>query len=148
MNSYTVRTKKKQLPPWVHDYAPYIVLGVVIVLYVIPVHVFRWFDDPVVPQAVPHAELAIVMGPIRTWRDGSNSRLKSVEVKVINKGAVPADGVMVMAFSKGESFQLVGKPRLVVGETQGYSADVPDVITPEDVIEFSLECSTCSPFAR
>ena len=148
MNSYAVRKKKRPLPPWLYSYGPYGFVAGVIFLYIIPVHVLGCFDEPVKPQAIPHAELAIVMGPIKTWYEGSNSRLKSVEVKVMNRGAVSAEGVVVEGAARGEKFKLSGKARLIVGETQGYLAQVPEGITPEDVIEFTIDCSTCSPFAK
>ena len=148
MNSYTVRKKKKPLPPWMQEYGPYIFVGEVILIYVIPVHVLGWFKEPIIPHPVPHAELAIVMGPIKTWHDGSTTKLKSVEVKVMNRGVVPAEGVVVTGAARGENFQLSGKARLIVGETQGYTASVPDGMTSTDAIEFSLSCGTCAAFAN
>lgn len=143
MNSYQVKKNKSSLPPWVTEYAPFGVIGVAVMTCLLVFDVFGCFSTPVAPQA---AELSLVMGPLKTWEEGSTVRLKTVELKIKNRGPVPAQNVSVTGIFRGIAVPLPGQSTLQVGEIGTYSTTLTMGVLSSDSIEFSVGCATCAPF--
>ena len=92
------------------------------------------------------ADLVIVMGPVKTWEQGSATRIKAVQVKIKNRGQVPADGVVVTGVFRGIPMQLAGKSHLAIGEIADYSVNLTMVVLNSDSMEFKAECPNCVPY--
>jgi hypothetical protein len=127
------------------EYAAVSVLGAGVLAYVLVFHVLGCFSTPVSNQAEV-AQLSLVMGPLKTWEEGSSVRLKSVELKIKNMGPIAAEGITVTGIFRGVPLQLTGQPSLQVGEMGTYSTALRMGVLSSDSIEFSIQCATCAPF--
>jgi hypothetical protein len=144
VNSYDVRQKKKPLPPWVLEKGPFIVLFLFGALYLL---FMRSDPKPKGPVPVPHAKLVVVQPPAKTWVEGSDTLVKSIEVKVRNEGDSDAQHVVIQAIVRGQVFAMTGKDSLPIGETASFVGQPATNLHVADSIEFKLDCGTCSPFA-
>jgi hypothetical protein len=147
MNFYGPKKNKSSVPEWVHEYGAYIGLGVVVAFLFIGTKLVSFMRGPKAPVPVEHAELFIALGPVRTWQEESDTKIKSVEVKVRNVGTIVAEAVAVNGVVRQSVFPLPGKPVLAVGEIASYSAPVPFSVTATDQIDIQLSCATCAAFA-
>ncbi len=146
MNSYQVK-KNSPLPPWMQENLSVVVIlggtSLLVLLFV----VFRLMAPaPVQPGPILRGDLVIVMGPVKTWEEGSTTRIKAVQLKVKNRGQVPANGVVVTGVFRGVPLQLIGKTQLAVGEISDYSVSLNMVVLNSDSMEFKAECPTCVPY--
>lgn len=146
MNSYQVK-KQSSLPPWLEENKAVVgILGGTLAL-VLGVLLFGLrSNEPVVIEPIAQGQLAIVMGPVKTWEEGSTTRLKGVQLKIKNRGQAPADGVVVSGSVRGVPVVLKGKPSLAPGEIADYSAAFEMVVLSSDPMEFRAECPSCAPF--
>jgi len=102
--------------------------------------------EPVVTGPILQGELVIVMGPVKTWEEGSTTRLKGVQLKIKNRGQAIADGIVVSGVVRGIPVILRGKPHLAPGEISDYSTTFDMVVLSSDSMEFKAECPSCAPF--
>lgn len=146
MNSYQVK-KKSSLPPWVQENIAVVAILGGTSLFVLLFVVYRLMTPAPVPMGPPpQGDLVIVMGPVKTWEEGSTTRIKAVQLKVKNRGQVPANGVVVTGVFRGVPLQLNGKTQLAVGEIADYSVNLNLVLLNSDSMEFRAECPNCVPY--
>ena len=141
MNSYDVRQKKKPLPPWVLERGPFIVLFLFAGLYVLFMMTPSKPDAPVV---IRHAKLVIVQPPSKTWVEGSDTRIKSIEIKVQNQGDDVAQHVVVHGVVRSNVFKLSGKDTLAIGEAASFFGEPSSNLHVSDHIDFKFECGSCA----
>lgn len=141
MNSYDVRQKKKPLPAWVLEKGPFIVLFVFAGIYVLFI---RREPTPSAPKPIPHAKLVVVGPPSKTWVEGSDTRIKSIEIKVQNKGDNVAQHVVVHGVVRSNVFALSGKDTIAIGETASFVGEPSSNLHVSDSIDFKLSCGTCA----
>jgi S1-C subfamily serine protease len=147
VNSYQVK-KKSSLPPWIQENLAVVLILGGTSLFVVLFLVFHFTFAPPPAQTGPilRGDLVIVMGPVKTWEEGSSTRIKAVQLKIKNRGQVPADGVVVTGVFRGVPLQLTGKKQLAVGEIADYSASLSMVVLNSDSMEFKAECPNCVPY--
>jgi hypothetical protein len=121
------------------------VIGAILLFYVTPVYVLGWFDAPVVEAPKPRAALIVTFGPRRVYAEGSSTRVKSIEVKVVNRGEVPAEEISVFGEVRGSRFPLRGPLSLAVGASGTYIGDVTVSLSADDQVRTVLLCQTCPP---
>jgi hypothetical protein len=146
VNSYQVK-KKSYLPPWVQENLTTVISFGGTFLFVLLFAVFKLLIAP--PVETPptlQADLVIVMGPVKTWEQGSATRIKAVQIKIKNRGQVPAEGVVVTGVFRGIPMQLTGKSQVAVGEIADYSVNLTMVVLNSDSMEFKAECTNCVPY--
>ncbi len=150
MNSYRPGKKKSALPTWVEENVQILVIAGLALFALLVVTIGALFTSS--PQQEQHlfqvADLDVVMGPVKTWEDGSTTRLKGVLLKIKNRGELTAEGVVVMGKFRGAALQLTGKTQLVPGEIGDYRVDFPMVVLSSDRMEFTAECTNCVPFGH
>jgi S1-C subfamily serine protease len=146
VNSYQVK-KQSSLPPWLEENKAVVgILGGTLVL-VLGVLLFGLRNNqPVATGPIHQGELVIVMGPVKTWEEGSTTRLKGVQLKIKNRGRALADGVVVSGSVRGVPVALKGKSHLAPGEIGDYSATFEMVVLSSDAMDFKAECPSCAPF--
>ena len=147
MNFYNPNKKKNPVPEWVYQYGAYLGIVLILALFYIGTKLISLMSGPKPPVPIAHAQLSVVLGPVRTWQDESDTRIKSVEVKVQNSGTIGAQGVAVNAVVRETAFPLAGKSVLAVGEIASYSAVAPISVTASDAIDIQLTCATCAAYA-
>ena len=148
MNSY-LPEKKRGLPVWVEENLQLLVIaGLVIFVLVVLAIGSAFTSSPQAVQVTKFADLDVVMGPVKTWEDGSTTRLKAVQLKIKNRGEVAAEGVVVMGKFRGISLPLAGKTLLGSGEVGDYGVTFPVVILTSDPMEFTAGCGNCVPFGE
>jgi len=137
------------MPAWMEENLQILVIAG-LALFVLLVFVIgsALTSKPPPVQVVQSADLDVVMGPVKTWEDGSTTRLKAVQLKIKNRGEIAAQGVVVMGKFRGVPLQLTGKTQLVPGEIGDYSVTFPVVILTTDSMEFTAECANCVPFGE
>jgi hypothetical protein len=146
VNSYQVK-KQSSLPPWLEENKAVVgILGGTFVLVIGVILYGILTREPVVTGPTLQGELVIVMGPVKTWEEGSTTRLKGVQLKIKNRGQAVAEGVFVSGVVRGVPVVLRGKPRLVPGEISDYSTTFEMVVLTSDSMEFKAECPSCAPF--
>ncbi len=146
MNSYQVK-KKSSLPPWLEENKTAVgILGGTFVLLLGVVLYGLLTREPVVVGPILQGELVIVMGPVKTWEEGSTTRLKGVQLKIKNRGQAVAHGVVVSGVVRGLPVILKGKPVLGPGEIGDYSTTFEMVVLSSDSMDFRAECPSCAPF--
>lgn len=147
MNSYAPKKGKSGWSLWVEENLQLVSI-VGLVLFFLGAFglssLFRGEQAP--PPIVAKADLDVVMGPVKTWEEGSTTRLKGVHLKIKNRGAVTANGVVVMGTFRGVPLQIPGKAQLMPGEIGDYTITFPVVVLSSDSMEFTAECATCVPF--
>ena len=150
MNSYLPKKKRSGLPVWVEANLQILVISALGLFVLIVIALGSSFTSaPQQPTNVSHvADLDVVMGPVKTWEDGSTTRLKGVLLKIKNRGEQTAEGVVVMGKFRGVPLQLPGKTQLVPGEVGDYSVTFPMVVLTTDSMEFTAECANCVPFGK
>jgi hypothetical protein len=150
VNSYLPQKKRSGLPPWVEDNLQILVIAALGLFVLIVIALGSSFTSaPQQPSNVSQvADLDVIMGPVKTWEDGSTTRLKGVQLKVKNRGEQTAEGVVVMGKFRGVPLQLPGKTQLVPGEVGDYSVTFPMVVLTTDSMEFTAECASCVPFGE
>jgi hypothetical protein len=150
VNSYLPQKKRSGLPPWVEDNLQILVIAALGLFVLIVIALGSSFTSaPQQPTNVSQvADLDVIMGPVKTWEDGSTTRLKGVQLKVKNRGEQTAEGVVVMGKFRGVPLQLPGKTQLVPGEVGDYSVTFPMVVLTTDSMEFTAECANCVPFGE
>jgi hypothetical protein len=149
VNSYLPKKKRGGLPAWVEENLQLLVIaGLAFFVLVVLAIGSTFTSSPPPVQVSQAADLDVVMGPVKTWEDGSTTRLKAVQLKIKNRGEVTADGVVVMGKFRGISLQLTGKTQLVAGEVGDYTVTFPVVILSSDPMEFTAECGNCVPFGE
>jgi len=138
------------LPVWVEDNLQILVIGALGLLVLLVLGIRSIFSPSPTPnqEVFGAADLDVVMGPIKTWEDGSAARLKGVQLKIKNRSEFPADGVVVKGKFRGVRLQLKGKAQLAPGEIGDYSLTFPIVVLAKDPMEFTAECRTCVPFGK
>lgn len=141
------RKPESRVPKWLVDYGLWIVLGILGLVVVLPFTVFgsRSFfgGSAPVPQG-PLAQLSVVSGPMRVWVEGSQTRLKTIQVKVGNRGRGEASEVQVIASIRGQLFSLQGPGALSSGNVAQYAGPAEISITDNDVIQMILRCANCA----
>lgn len=142
MNSHGVRQNKKPLPPWVLEKGPFIVLGFFAAVYLLFI---KASSQPSAPPPVKYAKLIAIQPVSKTWMEGSDTRIKSIEVKVKNQGDLDALNVVVQAVVRGQSFKMKGKAALAIGETASFLGEPVSSLHVSDSIDFKFECVTCPP---
>lgn len=144
LERYEKRTSR--VPSWLVDYGVWIVVAGLALVVILPFSVFGsrsiFGGSAPVPQGPP-AQLAILSGPIKIWMEGSRTRLKSVQVKVGNRGRGDAVAVEVMASVRGETFHLDGPAMLASGKVAQYSGPTEISIAENDAVHVFLRCATC-----
>jgi len=137
------------MPVWMQENLQILVIAG-LALFVLLVFVIgsALTSKPLPVQVTQSADLDVVMGPVKTWEDGSTTRLKAVQLKIKNRGETAAQGIVVMGKFRGVSLQLTGKTQLVPGEIGDYSVTFPVVILTTDSMEFTAECANCVPFGE
>lgn len=146
MKSYTPK-KRSGLPVWVEENVQLVVIAALTLFVFIVVGVGKLFpSSPPPAQAVRRADLDVIMGPVKTWEEGSTTRLSGVQLKIKNRGEVTASGVVVMGKFRGVPLQLTGKAELVPSEIGDYRVTFPMVVLATDAMEFTAECANCVPF--
>ncbi len=137
------------MPVWVEENLQLLVIAALVFFVLIVLAVGASFTAAPPPVQISQAaDLDVVMGPVKTWEDGSTTRLKAVQLKIKNRGEVAAQGVIVMGKFRGVSLQLTGKTELQPGEIGEYGVTFPVVILTTDSMEFTAECATCVPFGQ
>jgi hypothetical protein len=146
VNSYQVK-KKNSLPPWVEENLSAIIILGSTALFVLGFILYTMLTRaPVETGPTPQGDLVIIMGPVKTWEEGSTTRIKAVQLKVKNRGQAPADNVVVTGVFRGVPVQLSGKSQLAIGEIADYGVTLPMVVLHSDSMEFKAECLTCIPY--
>jgi hypothetical protein len=147
VNSYLPEKKKSGLPVWVEENLQILVIGALGLFVLLVVGIGSTFTSSPQPVQVSQAaDLDVVMGPVKTWEEGSTTRLSAVQLKIKNRGEVTAQGVVVMGKFRGVPLQLTGKTQLVPGEVGDYAVTFPMVVLTTDSMEFTAECGNCVPF--
>lgn len=145
MEPYKLK-KQSSLPPWLEQnwMVVVILLGALALVGGILIFDFR---APPKEQTGPviRAELGVVLGPVKSWEEGSTTRLKGVQLKIKNHGSVPADSVLISGVFRGVPLALRGKTVLMPGEIADYSVTFEIVVLNSDTMQFKLECSNCAP---
>lgn len=137
------------MPIWVEENLQILVVAGLALFVLIVLAIGSSFTSaPEAVQVSRAADLDVVMGPVKTWEDGSTTRLKAVQLKIKNRGEAAAEGVVVMGKFRGIALQLTGKTALQPGEIGDYSVTFPVVILTTDSMEFTAECATCVPFGQ
>jgi hypothetical protein len=139
--------QNSRLPSWLVDYGVWIFVGFLFLIVVLPFSVFGSrgiFGGSVQLPQGPPAQLSIVSVPIKVWMEGSRTRLKSVQVKVGNRGRGEASGVEVMASIRGELFHLQGPAKLSSGSVAQYAGPSEVSIAENETIQIVLRCDTCA----
>lgn len=145
MDSYKVK-KQSSIPPWLEQNKAVIAIALTALVLIGGVLLLDMRSPPPVEMApVVRGELAIVMGPVKTWEEGSTTRLKGVQLKIKNRGEAPAERVQVMGVFRGVPLPLVGKHLLLPGEVADYSITFNMVVLNSDSMEFKAECGNCLP---
>lgn len=143
MSAYQVK-KDSSLPPWLEENKTVIGVGLAAVLLV---GTMLWRDfmpaPPPPPEPMLPAALAVVMGPVKTWEEGSTARLRSVQLKVMNRGPGVAHGVVVVGVVRGMQLYFSGKDTLAVREVGDYTLTFNTVVLNSDALEFKTECHSC-----
>jgi hypothetical protein len=137
--------ERKPLPLWFWDWLPAGVIGAFLLLYFIPFQVLGLFDSPeeAPPQAM--ADIVVAFGPRKIYAEGSGSRVKAIEVKVVNRGEVTAQDIEMFGEVRGSRFPLRGPPSLEVGASGTYLGDVTVSLSAEDKVRIVPLCVTCPP---
>lgn len=150
MNSYLPKKKRVGLPSWVENNLQTFVIAALGIFVLIVIALGSSFTSaPQQPASVSQlADLDVIMGPVKTWEDGSITRLKGVQLKIKNRGEQTAQGIVVMGKFRGVPLQLSGKAVLVPGEVGDYSVTFPMVVLTSDSMEFTAECANCVPFGN
>jgi hypothetical protein len=141
------RKQERRVPNWLVDYGLWIFLGFLSFVVILPFTVFGsrslFGGDAPVPQG-PLAQLSVVSGPMRIWMEGSQTRLKTIQVKVGNRGRGEASEVRVIASIRGQLFNLQGPNALSSGKVAQYSGPADISITDNDLIQMILSCANCA----
>lgn len=137
---------KTGVPRWLVKYGVWIFVAALALIVVLPFSVFgsrSIFGGAAPAPQGPPAQLSIVSGPNKIWMEGSRTRLKSVQLKVGNRGRGEASQVDVTASVRGQSFHLDGPMSLASGAVAQYSGPTEISIAENDSIHVFLRCSTC-----
>jgi hypothetical protein len=150
VNSYLPKKKRSGLPAWVEDNLQILVIAALGLFVLIVIALGSSFTSaPQEPTDVSQvADLDVIMGPVKTWEDGSTTRLRGVQLKVKNRGDQTAEGIVVMGKFRGIPLQLTGKTEMMPGEVGDYSVTFPMVVLAKDSMEFTAECANCVPFGK
>lgn len=147
MNSYTRKNGKPGWSLWLEENFQLVSIAGLVFFFLVAFALstlFRAEQSP--PPVVTMADLDVVMGPVKTWEEGSTTRLKGVHLKIKNRSDVTANGVIVMGKFRGLPLQIPGKAQLTPGEIGDYSITFPVVVLSNDSMEFTAECANCVPF--
>jgi hypothetical protein len=131
-------------PWWAVEYGGWIVVAVILIGVIIP---FGFWglkatqDRPVLSGA--SAKLVIVFGPAQVWEGGSNSRVKSVSVKVANQGQKTATNVKILAVIGSDAYPLQGPLSVDSGRAEAFSGDINRTIPEGGSIQISMTCDSC-----
>jgi len=138
---------RSRVPGWLVDYGVWIFVAGLALVIVLPFTVFGsksiFGGSAPAPQGPP-AQLSIVAGPSKIWMEGSRTRLKSVQVKVGNRGRGDASEVEVVVSARGESFHLDGPASLASGKVAQYSGPTEISIAENDAVHVFLRCANCA----
>lgn len=146
VNSYH-KKKQSSLPPWVEENKAVVGIAAGTLVLLLGVLLFGMRSpEPVDTGPIAQGALVIAMGPVKTWEDGSTTRLKGVQLKIKNRGHAFADGVVVSGNVRGVPVVLHGKTHLAPGEIGDYSITFDMVVLNSDSMEFKAECPSCAPF--
>ncbi len=147
MNSYFPKKKRSNLPVAVEENLQILVFGALALFALFMIGVVSMVtSEPEPVEVLQLADLAIVMGPVKTWEDGSTTRLKGVQLKIKNRGEVMAEQVVVTGKFRRVPLQLEGKSELMPGEIGDYTITFPIVVLTTDSMEFMAQCANCVPF--
>ncbi|MEY4700349.1 MAG: hypothetical protein RL326_536 [Pseudomonadota bacterium] len=139
--------QESRLPAWLVDYGIWIFVGFLFLIIVLPYSVFGsrgLFGGSVPNPQAPQAQLSIVSVPTKVWLEGSRTKLKSVQVKVGNRGQGQASAVEVLASIRGELFPLQGPTKLSSGSVAQYAGPSEISISENETIQIVLRCETCA----
>ena len=138
---------RSRVPSWLVDYGVWIFVAGLALVVILPFSVFGSRSilggSAPAPQGPP-AQLSIVSGPNKIWMEGSRTRLKSVQVKVGNRGLGDASGVEVTASIRGEMFHLDGPASLASAKAAQYSGPTEISIAENEAVHVFLRCASCA----
>ena len=140
------RNKKPQglrLPSWLEEYGGWMVVLLVIVAFIIPIQMLGVFDRP--KETKPTAEIRVVGVPVKSWAEGSSTRIESIAVEVENLGPELAKGVTVEGVVRGTAFRLAGPVTVEPGKRERFMGAPNLNIMSEDPVTLRLSCANCPP---
>lgn len=147
MNSYAPKSGRSGWSLWLEENLQLVSIAGLVLFFLAAFGLSTLFrEEQSPPPVVTMADLDVVMGPVKTWEEGSTTRLKGVHLKIKNRGDVTANGVIVMGTFRGVPLQIPGKTQLTPGEIGDYSITFPVVVLSNDSMEFTAECANCVPF--
>ncbi len=137
------RQGERRLPPWLEEYGVWIAIAVVVIAFVVPVQMLGIFDQK---EAVkPTAALRAVSVPIKSWAEGSSTKIESIAVDVENVGPEEARQVTVSGVVRGTSFPLTGPAVLEAGQRGRFIGKTALNVMSEDEVSVGLSCANCPP---
>jgi len=131
-------------PQWFLDYGIWIFVGAVFFLFLLPFVILGWrLPGSRSPEPGPRPQLVALTLPARIWVEGSSTKVKSVQVKIGNQGAVKAQDVHVLVLVKEQTFSLTGATEIESGKMALYSGELNMNLTNEEPLQVVMNCSNC-----
>jgi len=135
------RKDKNRPPGWAFEYGPWIVIGLVAALLLLPMIFMGGGGND---SQAPTSYAVLVPGmPMKVWAEGSTTQLRSVKVSVANSGVVAARGVVVTAIIRGREFNLPGVSVIESGRSEAFSGPVDTPFKQGDELVIKAICATC-----
>ncbi len=138
--------QERRTPEWLVKYGVWIVVAILGFIIILPFTVFgsrSIFGGAAPTPKGPPAQLTIVSGPARIWMEGSRTRLKSIQVKVGNRGTGEASAIEVLASIRGQLFTLQGPSTLPSGNIAQYAGPAEIAISDNETVQIVLRCAHC-----
>lgn len=132
------------VPRWFVEFGGWIFAGGLLLGALVTLGVLkdRNEQDRLLMKGAP-ASLVVIGTPLKVWEEGSGTKVKSVQVRVGNQGAHPAENVRVFVVSRSSRDLLRGPERIESGKSAVFSGDTQLVLRQDQEVQLVLECSNC-----
>lgn len=135
--------KPSRVPPWLIEHGAKITIGLVFIVFFVPLLFLNdvfWGSGS---QDYPKAKLLLLHGPAKVWKEGEVDMLQSVRVVVGNRTTVDATDVKVSVQVGRNRYMLEGATAIASGKSGEYQRDMMVRYPADAPIDVHLECSNC-----
>ncbi len=128
---------------WFSEFGGWFVAALLVVVVLIAMYGVSVRQDATQTSSESLASLTLLGAPKKIWEEGSNTKVRSVQVLVGNQGRSRADEVRVLVVMGGMRSLLTGPAQIESGKSELFSGDVGVVVRPGQDLQVLLECANC-----
>lgn len=137
------KRKGLELPPWLEEYGGWIAVAIVVFAFIVPIQMLGLFDRP--KETKSTAAIRVASVPVKSWAEGSSTRIESISVDIENLGPESAREVAVQGVVRGSAFSLAGPVTIEPGKRERFVGMPSLNIMSEDQVTLRLSCANCPP---